>query len=663
MATVSSSLKSYRALSEVLLRVGKRMDLIEAAAKRLKRSVESPIRLKVDTSGLDSAMAGVQSLAGQVAGLQENIGQQMGASGSAAGGLLDTMKNIASTVFSMDNVKSLLGSTLGGAMEQQKLLDAFIARTGDAQVGQALFAKIKAEALTAGQDVNEAMKNTLSFMGNTNNTDQLSQLNEMASRMAAFDMSGGGIADAAAALKAAMSGDTGDLASQYNMSQPEIDASNIQKLAEAGDMEGFLQAFDTLLEKQNMGKQAFDQMMATPANQVDQLGNRFQSVMADAGMGALQAIAPLIASVNAAFASGQFQPFFDTLGEGLSLAATGFAALGDIMLQVAEFFSSNWSIIEPIIWGIVAAVGVYLLLTQGLAIATAVVTAAQAIWNAVMNLNPIILIITLVAGLIVWLFKLWESNDAFAAGLMSAWNGLLNFFDQVPIFFAMIGFGIVNVFQSALVLTLKVVEKMINGVIDGVNWAINALNKIPGVNIQAVGQVNFSSGAEANAAAIKQANAAALKDMRAEAASKAKERAQKSDDMLAERQAARNAKSAQNNPNTDQILADYNRANALSTPPAALSAVNAGDQALNVERVGEVGKVNSTVEISSEDLKVIRDLAEIQSIQNFVTLTPTVSVTTGPVSKEVDVDDVIMKIGARVSQEIESSAGGVYAGF
>ena len=31
-------------------------------------------------------------------------------------------------------------------MEQQKLLDAFIARTGDAQVGKALFGKIKSEA-------------------------------------------------------------------------------------------------------------------------------------------------------------------------------------------------------------------------------------------------------------------------------------------------------------------------------------------------------------------------------------------------------------------------------------------------------------------------------------------------------------------------------------
>lgn len=654
MATISASLKTYEQLALSMTRVQVHMESMKASAKKMKSAVESPIRMSVDVSVMEAALT-------RVTEMQANVEEQLDASDSAANGLLGRLKGIASTVFSIDNIKSLLGATLGGAMEQQKLLDAFVARTGDAQVGKALFEKVKSEALAAGQDVNETMKNTLSFMGNTSNSDQLSQLNAFASRMAAFDMSGGGIADAASALKDAMAGDTGALASQYNISQPEIDASNIEALAKAGDMDGFLQAFDMLLEKQNMGKEAFDHMMASPAKQVDQLGNRFQSAMADAGMGALQAIAPVLEMLNAAFASGQFQPFFDMLNQGLTLVATIAAGLGETILQIGAFFADNWSIIEPIVWGIVAAVGAYLLITQMLTIATAVVTAAQALWNAVMNMNPIILIITLIVGLIVWLMKLWESNDAFAAALMRAWNSILNFFDQVPIFFAMVGFGIVNVFQSALVLVLKIVDTIVNGVIDGINWAIEAINNIPGVEIDAVSHVDFSSGAEAKAAAIKQANADKLQSLRDEATKTAAAREQKVQDTMAGRAANRAAKNAQNaqvTANADKVLADYNRANAMTATPAALNAPDS----MNIGKVDEVGKVNSTVEISSEDLKVIRDLAEIQSIQNFVTLTPTVNVTTGPVHKEVDVDDVILKIGARVSQEIESSANGAYAG-
>jgi tape measure domain-containing protein len=85
-----------------------------------------------------------------------------------------------------------------------------------------------------------------------------------------------------------------------------------------------------------------------------------------------------------------------------------------------------------------------------------------------------------------------------------------------------------------------------------------------------------------------------------------------------------------------------------------------GGDIANIGKVGSVGKIEDTVDISSEDLKVMRDLAEMKSIQNFVTLTPTVQVTTGPISKEVDVDEVIHQIKNTMETEIESSAKGSY---
>ncbi|AIQ14624.1 hypothetical protein [Paenibacillus durus] len=80
----------------------------------------------------------------------------------------------------------------------------------------------------------------------------------------------------------------------------------------------------------------------------------------------------------------------------------------------------------------------------------------------------------------------------------------------------------------------------------------------------------------------------------------------------------------------------------------------------NVDRVGEVGSVKNTVDISSDDLAMLRELAEIQAIQNFVELTPTVQVTTGNINNAGDIDSIINKINQKLSEEFVSTAQGVY---
>ncbi|XID92484.1 hypothetical protein ACF3MZ_29150 [Paenibacillaceae bacterium WGS1546] len=80
-----------------------------------------------------------------------------------------------------------------------------------------------------------------------------------------------------------------------------------------------------------------------------------------------------------------------------------------------------------------------------------------------------------------------------------------------------------------------------------------------------------------------------------------------------------------------------------------------------VHEVGKIGRIEDSVDVSSEDLKTMRELAEIRSIQNFVTLTPTVQVQTGDIRQDVDVNDMLKKIEQSMAQEIASSARGVYA--
>jgi len=79
-----------------------------------------------------------------------------------------------------------------------------------------------------------------------------------------------------------------------------------------------------------------------------------------------------------------------------------------------------------------------------------------------------------------------------------------------------------------------------------------------------------------------------------------------------------------------------------------------------INKVNEVGRINDTVDISSEDLKMMRELAEMNAIQNFVSLTPTVNVQTGDIRNGYDVDTIIARIEQSLTEQIASSAQGVY---
>lgn len=86
-----------------------------------------------------------------------------------------------------------------------------------------------------------------------------------------------------------------------------------------------------------------------------------------------------------------------------------------------------------------------------------------------------------------------------------------------------------------------------------------------------------------------------------------------------------------------------------------------GDIAGGVSDIAaNTGKIADEVHIADEDLQFFRDVAEMRYIQNFVTLTPTVSMSAS-VSEKVDVNGVIQKIEQVLKEEIAESAEVVLA--
>ena len=81
---------------------------------------------------------------------------------------------------------------------------------------------------------------------------------------------------------------------------------------------------------------------------------------------------------------------------------------------------------------------------------------------------------------------------------------------------------------------------------------------------------------------------------------------------------------------------------------------------IDINSVGEVGKINTDVNIADEDIKLMKDVAEMRYVQNFVTLDPTISMS-ATVTKDADFDAFYDQFSDRVAAEFEATAEDYYS--
>ena len=105
--------------------------------------------------------------------------------------------------------------------------------------------------------------------------------------------------------------------------------------------------------------------------------------------------------------------------------------------------------------------------------------------------------------------------------------------------------------------------------------------------------------------------------------------------------------------------------NKISTDPndyISDSGMNIGgdgkDKKTDVGTVDEVNKINDTVDIASEDLKYMRELAEQEIINQFTSklIQPSINVTFGEVTQTADVDAVVKQITTGLVDSLNNSS-------
>lgn len=516
-------------------------------------------------------------------------------------------------------VKKAVELTLGGALDLDAMEREFQARLGDAAAGTALFNHLQKQAQTSAFGVEELAKNTASFMSVTTNPKNIDGLNAIAEKLAIFDKTGQGLEGAGFSLKEALSGDIVSLAERFNMPKNLIREFEIDELGKSGDVEGFITQFEKLLDQMNMGDPAYQEMLKAPKTQLNMFLSNMKTGFANAGRSALEALTPLIMKLNELFTNPQAQMFFNAISQGLTMVANGIA-------NVIDFVATNWSSIYPFLLGGLVALGVAAMISG---------IKATIAWIGVTW--PFLLIAALIALVILKLRDMGFTFEEIAAGIGVVLGGLYAF-----------GYNLVVDAYNFLCIFAEFFANFLNDPVGAVirlfwklcDFALGVIETIAG----AIDAVFGSSLADAVSGW-----RSGLQNSVNSVLGKEKITFQRMEKLDIGDTAKNWGKSS------SQLVSSMSSLeNAFDT-----SAWIGFDGIDSVGTVDEVGKVNEDVSIADEDLKFMRDVAEMRYVQNFVTLTPTVSMNAS-ISEKVDVDDVIGGIEYRLENEFALAAEGVY---
>jgi len=119
-------------------------------------------------------------------------------------------------------------------------------------------------------------------------------------------------------------------------------------------------------------------------------------------------------------------------------------------------------------------------------VAMVAATIAQWALNVAMSANPIGLIILAIAGLVLGIIALVKHFDVVKSAFQAVGNFIMGVFTAIGGFFVRLVEGIKSSFWSIVDIVLTPIRLIVNGVIEGINWAIRAINRLPGVNINEI---------------------------------------------------------------------------------------------------------------------------------------------------------------------------------
>lgn len=421
---------------------------------------------------------------------------------------------------------------------------------------------------------------------------------------------------------------------------------------------------------------------------------------------ALIAFQPVLQRLNDLANSEAFQTFIQGAIEAMATLANILLNVFEVAASVGAFIGDNWSIIAPIIYGVIAALGAYLAIMGIVNAITAISAAIDAtkaaadalaagqtfLWtvqqyglNAALAACPITWIIVLIIALIAIIFAVCNAiakmtgiaNSGFGV-ITGGVNVVIQFFKNLGLTVANIALGIGNAiaalasnmmtaFHNAICSIQSWFYNLLSTALSVIEGICSALNKLPFVEFDYSG---ISSAADDYAA---KASEAAGNKEDYQSISDAFNEGFTTFDAFQDGWAsdAFNAGAAWGDGIADKVsnfsLSDVfgqtdipNVGDYTSGFNDAIANSGVGDSIGNID--DNTGKIKDSLDVTEEDLKYLRDIAEQEAINRFTTAEINVDMSgmQNTVNSGDDIDGFMTKLTDSVNEAVDNMTEGVH---
>lgn len=660
---------------------------------------------------LSSTVASTERYIRDNADAQGNLNQQIQTGVNTSNELVDTVKRLALAYLSMQSVQKVLDVSDELAMTTARLNtmnQAFNEINGTATETDTIVKQIYASAQNARGSFGDMAAVVAKFGNNARDAfasqdEVIAFANLIQKQMTIAGASTQEASNAMLQLSQALGSGVlrGDELNSIFEQAPNL----IQSIADYLDV-----PIGKIREMAQDGQLTADTVKAAIFSSADDINAKFEAMPMTWGQvwtsfqnSALMAFQPVLDKMNELANNDQFQGFVENAIGLLAQLAVYVLDFFNTLASIGAFISDNWSIIAPIVYGVIAALIAYAAISGIVAAvngvmalsasvhaaaeamqagATFTATAAQYGLNAALMACPLTWIILLIIAVIAAIFAVCNAiakmtgvaNSGFGV-ITGGINVVIQFFKNLGLSVANIALGIGNAIAA---LASNMMTAFHNAICNVQSWFYNllstaltviegicaALNKLPFVEFDYSG---ISSAADDYAS--KAAEAAGNKEDY-KSIGDAFNEGMSTFDTFQDGWAADafNAGASWGDGVADKVSGMFSMDNIDLTGGVDTSmlsndfANNAAQTAANTaDTADSAGRIADSVDISKENLKYLRDIAETEAINRFTTAEIEVTMNNNnTVSSDMDIDGMVDHLSAGVLEAMEQAAEGVH---
>lgn len=704
MASISTSIELYDRVSAPVNRMIAAMGNMCTAFE----SVESSMDSSFDTSAIEEARRATEQAALEVIQLgndieqnqdhQENFNRSVRSGGSAMDGLTRKVAGLVATYVSLQTVSKAmdLSDQMTQTTARLDMMNDGLQTTE--QLQQMIFASAQRSRGSYQESADAVAKMGIMAKDAFNSNAELVAFVEQLNKQ--FTIAGTsqeGVSAAMLQLTQAMS--SGVLRGEELNSVFEQAPTIIQSIADYLDVP--IGSIREMAAEGQISSEIVKNALLSAAEETDakfaQMPMTWGQVFTSVKNQALMAFQPVLDKINEIANNPDFQVFAENAVGALSTIAMYLLQIMEFAGMVAMFIGENWSIIEPIILGIVTALGLYAAASliintiNGISAimestkaaaqmmatgATLAETAAQHGLNAALMACPLTWIILLIIAVIAIIYAVCSviakltgvANSGFGV-ITGGINVVIQFFKNLGLSVANIALGIGNAiaalgsnmmtaFNNAICSIQSWFYGLLSTALTVVEGICSALNKLPFVEFDYSG-----ISAKADEYAAKSAEAAGNKEDY-KSIGDAFNEGMSTFDTFQDGWAADafSAGAAWGDGVADSVSGAFSM-DSFEIPEYEQGAgYDASQIPANIaDTAGNTGAMKDSMDITSEDLKYLRDIAETEVVNRFTTAEIKVEMTNNNnVSSDMDLDGMVDYLATGVNEAMEKAAEGVH---